>query len=90
MDNITHSVIGLGVGELLHRSLPPEPHPPAQRTRRALFLFTAWFASNAPDLDLVLTRLLPRIRYQAVAKAIDKGMRFVGLSDFTAFLSEHL
>lgn len=60
MDNITHSVIGLGVGELVHRSLPPEPQAPAQRTRRALFLFTAWFASNAPDLDLVLTRLLPR------------------------------
>jgi muramoyltetrapeptide carboxypeptidase len=32
-----------------------------------------------------LTRLLPRIRYKAVAKAIDKGTRFVGLSDFTAF-----
>jgi muramoyltetrapeptide carboxypeptidase len=32
-----------------------------------------------------LTRLLPEIRYKAVAKAIDKGMRFVGLSDFTAF-----
>ena len=32
-----------------------------------------------------LTRLLPDIRYKAVAKAIDKGMRFVGLSDFTAF-----
>ena len=60
MDNITHSVIGLGVGELLHRSLPPEPHEAPQRTRRALFLFTAWFASNAPDLDLFLTRLLPR------------------------------
>ena len=60
MDNITHSFIGLGVGELVHRSLPPEPQAPAQRTRRALFLFTAWFASNAPDLDLVLTRLLPR------------------------------
>src|SRR5450830_2180671 len=59
MDNITHSVIGLATGELLHRSLPPEPQEPAQRTRRALFLFTAWFASNAPDLDLILTRLLP-------------------------------
>jgi muramoyltetrapeptide carboxypeptidase len=34
-----------------------------------------------------LTRLLPRIRYKAVAKAIDKGMQFVGLSDFTAFQS---
>ncbi|MBB5610478.1 MULTISPECIES: metal-dependent hydrolase [unclassified Janthinobacterium] len=59
MDNITHSVIGLAAGELLHRSLPSEPQEPAQRTRRALFLFSAWFASNAPDLDLILTRLLP-------------------------------
>ena len=32
-----------------------------------------------------LTRLLPDIDYQAVAKAIDGGTRFVGLSDFTAF-----
>ena len=60
MDNITHSVIGLGVGELLHRSLPPEPQEAPQRTRRALFPFSAWFASNAPDLDLFLTRLMPR------------------------------
>lgn len=60
MDNITHSVVGLGVGELVHRSLPAEPQVPAQGTRRALLLFSAWFASNAPDLDLILTRLLPR------------------------------
>jgi len=32
-----------------------------------------------------LTRLLPTIPYKAVAKAIDRGMKFVGLSDFTAF-----
>jgi muramoyltetrapeptide carboxypeptidase len=32
-----------------------------------------------------LTRLLPAIPYKAVAKAIDRGMQFVGLSDFTAF-----
>ena len=32
-----------------------------------------------------LTRLLPAIGYKGVAKAIDKGTRFVGLSDFTAF-----
>lgn len=32
-----------------------------------------------------LTRLLPAIKYKAVAKAIDNGMLFVGLSDFTAF-----
>ena len=34
-----------------------------------------------------LTRILPAIRYSAVAKAIEKGTRFVGLSDFTAFQS---
>ncbi|MES2913114.1 MAG: LD-carboxypeptidase [Pseudomonadota bacterium] len=32
-----------------------------------------------------LTRILPAINYRAVAKSIDKGTRFVGLSDFTAF-----
>ena len=34
-----------------------------------------------------LTRLLPGIRYKAVAKAIERGLQFVGLSDFTAFQS---
>lgn len=48
-------------------------------------------AASGADISLItrggygLTRLLPDIRYKAVAKAIDKGMRFVGLSDFTAF-----
>jgi len=32
-----------------------------------------------------LTRILPGIRYKRVRKAIDRGMLFVGLSDFTAF-----
>ena len=32
-----------------------------------------------------ITRILGAIRYAAVAKAIDKGMLFVGISDFTAF-----
>jgi muramoyltetrapeptide carboxypeptidase len=31
-----------------------------------------------------LTRLLPSINYKALAKSIDKGTQFVGLSDFTA------
>jgi muramoyltetrapeptide carboxypeptidase len=50
-------------------------------------------AASGADVSLItrggygLTRLLPRIRYKAVAKAIDKGMRFVGVSDFTAFQS---
>ena len=34
-----------------------------------------------------LTRILPGINYKAVAKAIDQGMSFVGISDFTAFQS---
>ncbi|GAB3661839.1 LD-carboxypeptidase [Ramlibacter alkalitolerans] len=32
-----------------------------------------------------LTRLLPMLPYKAIAKAIDRGTQFVGLSDFTAF-----
>ena len=31
-----------------------------------------------------LTRLLPEIRYKQLAKAIERGTRFVGMSDFTA------
>lgn len=48
-------------------------------------------AASGADVALItrggygLTRLLPAIRYKAVAKAIEKGTHFVGLSDFTAF-----
>ncbi|MDI1246497.1 MAG: LD-carboxypeptidase [Rhodoferax sp.] len=34
-----------------------------------------------------LTRILPQIHYKKVAKAIEQGMLFVGISDFTAFQS---
>lgn len=34
-----------------------------------------------------LTRILPGIHYKAVAKAIEQGTQFVGISDFTAFQS---
>jgi muramoyltetrapeptide carboxypeptidase len=50
-------------------------------------------AASGADVALItrggygLTRLLPNIRYKAVAKAIHNGMKFVGLSDFTAFQS---
>ncbi|MCW2311218.1 LD-carboxypeptidase [Rhodoferax antarcticus] len=50
-------------------------------------------ADSGADVALIarggygLTRLLPDIRYKKVAKAIDKGMLFVGMSDFTAFQS---
>ena len=32
-----------------------------------------------------LTRILPGIHYKKVAKAVEQGMRFIGISDFTAF-----
>ena len=47
-------------------------------------------AASGADVALItrggygLTRILPAINYKALAKAIDKGTKFVGLSDFTA------
>lgn len=59
MDNITHTVVGLGVGELLQRSLPPEPDGLRTRTRRRLLLTACALASNVPDLDILLAGRLP-------------------------------
>jgi muramoyltetrapeptide carboxypeptidase len=48
-------------------------------------------AASGADVALIsrggygLTRILPSIRYKQVAKAVARGTRFVGLSDFTAF-----
>ena len=48
-------------------------------------------AASGADMALIsrggygLTRILPGMPYKAIAKAIDGGMQFVGLSDFTAF-----
>jgi muramoyltetrapeptide carboxypeptidase len=48
-------------------------------------------AASGADVAIItrggygLTRLLPSLPYKAVAKAVDRGMQFVGLSDFTAF-----
>jgi muramoyltetrapeptide carboxypeptidase len=50
-------------------------------------------AASGADVALIsrggygLTRILPGIHYKQVARAIDKGMLFVGISDFTAFQS---
>lgn len=59
MDNITHSVVGLGIGALIDRSLPPEPDSARERTRQRMLLTIGCLASNFPDLDLVYTRILP-------------------------------
>lgn len=48
-------------------------------------------AASGADVALIsrggygLTRLLPRLPYKALAKSIERGTQFVGLSDFTAF-----
>lgn len=50
-------------------------------------------AASGADVALIsrggygLTRILPSIDYAAVARAIEKGTQFVGISDFTAFQS---
>ena len=51
--------VGLGIGELVQRSLPAEPDEARQRTRHRLLLTACAAASNFPDLDLFLTKLLP-------------------------------
>lgn len=58
MDNLTHSLVGLALGELADRALPSHPDPQQARTRRRVLLATGALASNFPDLDLVLTPLL--------------------------------
>ncbi len=63
MDNLTHTVVGLAVGEIIHRSFAAEPDPAAQSTRRRLLLTGCAAASNFPDLDLFLTRLPNPIGY---------------------------
>lgn len=48
-------------------------------------------AASGADIALIsrggygITRLLADIRYQSVSKAVDQGLQFVGISDFTAF-----
>lgn len=59
MDNLSHTVVGLAAGEFVHRVLPPEAASGDHRLRRRLLLIACWLASNFPDLDLVLTPLLP-------------------------------
>ncbi|WP_426114530.1 metal-dependent hydrolase [Massilia sp. PWRC2] len=63
MDNITHTIIGLAVGEVIYRSVAVdplvEPVGTAETTRHRLLLTACAAASNFPDLDLVLVKLLP-------------------------------
>jgi muramoyltetrapeptide carboxypeptidase len=48
-------------------------------------------ATSGADVAMIsrggygITRILPDVRYKVVAKAIENGTQFVGISDFTAF-----
>src|SRR4051794_24170792 len=59
MDNLSHTVASLLAGEILHRSVRAEADADQNTLRRALMLATCALAGNFPDLDLVLTPLLP-------------------------------
>lgn len=59
MDNLSHSVASLLAGEIMHRSLAPEADENSHGLRRRLMLVTCALAGNFPDLDLLLTPLLP-------------------------------
>lgn len=59
MDNLSHSVAGLAVGELIHRCLPADADPARNSTRRRMLLVACTAASNFPDLDLFFSSLLP-------------------------------
>ncbi len=59
MDNLSHAVVGLAVGEFIHRCLPQESDNARSKTRHRLLLIAGMLASNFPDLDLILTPLLP-------------------------------
>lgn len=58
MDNITHTVVGLGLGALIDHALPIEPDPAQARIRTRMLLVVAALASNLPDADLLLAPLL--------------------------------
>jgi inner membrane protein len=59
MDNITHTIVGLGVGALIDRSLPAEPDAPRVHTRQRMLLTVCALASNFPDLDLLYSNIIP-------------------------------
>ena len=63
MDNLSHTVAGLLIGEIVSRALPDRVKgadvEAALRTRRALLLTASTIANNFPDLDMLYSRILP-------------------------------
>ena len=57
MDNLTHSLVGLALGEIVDRALPPAADPQRARTRHRLLLTTGALASDVPALERFATGL---------------------------------
>ena len=55
MDNVTHTLIGLIVGESVAAETPPSARGVPAGARRALVVAVAVIGSNTPDLDLLLS-----------------------------------
>lgn len=58
MDNLTHTLVGLVVGETAARATQADPGGVAAETRRNLFVTVMAIGSNVPDLDFIPSRIL--------------------------------
>jgi inner membrane protein len=57
LDNLTHTLVGLVVGEAAARGTRADPSGIAGETRRNLFVSLMALGSNAPDLDFIQSRI---------------------------------
>ena len=57
MDNLTHTLVGLVVGETVARTSAADPSGIAAETRRKLFVSLMALGSNVPDLDFIQSRI---------------------------------
>jgi inner membrane protein len=57
LDNLTHTLVGLVVGEAAAQGTHADPTGLANETRRKLFVSVMAIGSNAPDLDFIQSRI---------------------------------
>ncbi|HVF16354.1 MAG TPA: metal-dependent hydrolase [Steroidobacteraceae bacterium] len=57
MDNLTHTLVGLVVGETVSRTSAADPTGVGSETRRKLFVSLMAIGSNVPDLDFIQSRI---------------------------------
>ena len=57
MDNLTHTLVGVLVGETVARTTAADPNGIDAQTRRNIFVTLMAIGSNVPDLDFIPSRL---------------------------------